>query len=85
MVNYFEKVMPIRFEGLESGNPLAFRWYDKNRQVLGKSMADQLRFAVCYRHSFSWNGFDPFGYERTFERPWHAIAGVKEQALAKAE
>jgi xylose isomerase len=85
MVNYFEKVLPIRFEGLESDNPLAFHWYDKNRQVLGKSMADQLRFAVCYWHSFSWNGFDPFGYEGTFERPWHAIAGVKEQALAKAE
>jgi xylose isomerase len=85
MVNYFEKVRPIRFEGLDSDNPLAFRWYDKNRQVLGKSMADQLRFAVCYWHNFSWNGFDPFGYEGTFERPWHAIAGVKEQALAKAE
>ena len=58
---YFHGVDPIRFEGPQSHNPLAFRWYDKDRMVLGKRMEEQLRFAVCYWHSFSWNGFDPFG------------------------
>jgi xylose isomerase len=85
MTSYFEGIDKIKYEGLNSDNQLAFRWYDKNKQVLGKSMAEQLRFAVCYWHSFCWNGFDPFGYDGTFTRPWHKIADVKEQALAKAD
>jgi xylose isomerase len=84
MVNYFEKVKPIRFEGLGSDNPLAFRWYDKNRQVLGKSMADQLRFAVCYWHSFCGDGSDPFGGD-SFERPWQHMADPMAGAKAKAD
>ena len=60
---------PIRFEGPESDNPLAFRWYDENRIVAGKSMREHLRFAVCYWHSFAWDGFDIFG-DATLDRPW---------------
>ena len=55
---------------------------------MGKSMQDQLRFAVCYWHSFSWNGFDPFGYDGTFERPWHSAAAAADPmaaALQKAD
>jgi xylose isomerase len=48
-------------------------------------MEDQLRFAVCYWHSFCWNGFDPFGYDGTFERPWHRIADPMAAARAKAD
>ena len=59
----------IAFEGPESDNPLAFRWYDKDRLVMGKSMEDQLRFGVCYWHSFNWPGSDIFGVG-TFDRPW---------------
>ena len=59
----------IAFEGPESDNPLAFRWYDKDRVVMGKSMEDQLRFGVCYWHSFNWPGSDIFGVG-TFDRPW---------------
>jgi len=82
---YFHGVDPIRYEGPQSTNPLAFRWYDKDRMVLGKRMEEQLRFAVCYWHSFSWNGFDPFGYDGTFERPWQHMADPMAAARAKAD
>lgn len=85
MTSYFQSVAPIEFRGLESQDPLSFRHYDKNRVVLGKRMEDHLRFAVCYWHSFCWNGFDPFGYDGTFERPWHRIADPMEAAVAKAQ
>ncbi|KTR05934.1 xylose isomerase [Aureimonas ureilytica] len=71
----------VRFEGEGSTNPLAFRFYDKNRQVMGRSMEDQLRFAICYWHSFTWPGGDPFGGE-TFNRPWMRQGG---DPLAKAK
>jgi xylose isomerase len=70
MSEFFESVEPIRFEGRESDNPLAFRWYDADRVVAGKTMAEHLRFGVCYWHSFSWDGFDIFG-AGTLDRPWH--------------
>ena len=85
MSSYFNAVAPIKFEGVESKNPLAFKWYDKDRMVLGKRMEDHLRFAVCYWHSYCWNGFDPFGYDGTFERPWQHIADPMSAAKAKAD
>ena len=85
MSSYFNAIAPIAFEGPQSQNPLAFKWYDKDRLVLGKRMEDHLRFAVCYWHSFCWNGFDPFGYEGTFERPWQRIADPMVAARAKAD
>jgi xylose isomerase len=60
---------PIRYEGLDSDNPYAFKVYDPDRIVLGKRMEDQLRIAVCYWHSFQWPGSDVFG-SGTFDRPW---------------
>jgi xylose isomerase len=60
----------IRYEGPESDNPLAFRWYDADRVVAGRTMAEHLRLAVCYWHSFAWDGFDIFG-AGTLDRPWH--------------
>ena len=62
---FFGNQQPIRFEGPESRNPLAFRYYDPGRKVLGKRMEDHFRFAVCYWHSFSWPGGDPFGGDET--------------------
>ena len=59
----------IAYEGPESDNPLAFRWYDAERSVAGRTMAEHLRFAVCYWHSFNWDGFDIFG-AGTMDRPW---------------
>lgn len=83
--SYFHAIAPIRYEGPDSRNPLAFKWYDPQRQVLGKTMAEQLRFAACWWHSFCWNGFDPFGYDGTFERPWQHMADPMAAARAKAD
>ncbi len=58
---FFQGIGQIRYEGLESDNPLAFRWYDENKVVAGKTMKDHFRFAVAYWHSFNANGSDPFG------------------------
>jgi xylose isomerase len=77
--SYFADIEPIRFEGLASTNPLAYRYYDKNRVVMGKTMAEHLRMAVCYWHTFCWDGFDVFG-AGTFNRPWHG--GPIDQARA---
>jgi xylose isomerase len=85
MSSYFQAIQPIRYEGPQSQNPLAFKWYDKNRLVLGRRMEEHLRFAVCYWHSFCWNGFDPFGYDGSFERPWQQMADPMAAAKAKAD
>ncbi len=69
MTAFFGDIEPIRYEGPESRNPLAFRHYEPDRMVLGKRMEDHLRMAVAYWHSFCWPGGDPFGGQ-TFERPW---------------
>lgn len=69
MTAFFEGVEKIRYEGPESKNPLAFRWYDPDREVMGKRMEEHLRFAVCYWHTFCWPGTDPFGGQ-TMDRPW---------------
>jgi xylose isomerase len=85
MKTYFNAIPVIPFAGPRSDNPLAFKWYEPNRKVLGKTMAEQLRFAVCYWHSFCWNGFDPFGYDGTFERPWQRMADPMAAARTKAD
>jgi xylose isomerase len=85
MATYFQELPKVGFEGSGTKNPLAYRWYDENRVVLGRPMRDHLRFAVCYWHSFCWNGFDPFGYDGTFERPWHRIADPMQAAMQKAD
>jgi xylose isomerase len=77
--SYFADIEPIKFEGLESTNPFAYRYYDKDRVVMGKTMAEHLRMAVCYWHTFCWDGFDVFG-AGTFNRPWHG--GPIDQARA---
>lgn len=75
---------PIQYEGPDSRNSLAFKWYDADRQVLGKSMKDHFRFAICYWHSFCWPGADPFGGQ-TFERPWMTPDDSMDDAKVKAE
>jgi xylose isomerase len=84
MTEFFKGIAPIKYEGPESDNPLAFHWYDKDRVVLGKRMEEQLRFAACYWHSFVWDGRDPFGGD-SFQRPWHQIADPLEQARMKVD
>jgi xylose isomerase len=58
---YFKGIGQIRFEGRKSDNPLAFKWYDENAVVAGKTMKEHLRFAICYWHTFCGTGADPFG------------------------
>lgn len=61
MPEFFPGVKPIQYEGPESRNPLAFKHYHPKQKILGKSMAEHLRFAVCYWHTFKGTGSDPFG------------------------
>jgi xylose isomerase len=66
---YFKEIPRIKFEGTKSSNPMAFRYYNAAQKVGGKSMADHLRFAVAWWHSFGGTGSDPFGFP-TKAFPW---------------
>ena len=66
---YFPKIGKIKYEGRESKNPLAFKFYDENKVVAGKSMKDQFRFAMAYWHTLCGTGGDPFG-PGTKAFPW---------------
>jgi xylose isomerase len=80
---FFEGVRPVRYGGPDSDDPLSYRWYDADRVVAGRRMADHLRMAVCYWHSFVWSGADVFG-DGTLDRPWNGPAGdPMESARAK--
>ena len=79
----FAGIEPIRYHGPEAHPSLGFRYYDKDRIVRGKRMEDHLRMAVCYWHTFSWNGFDVFG-AGTFNRAWHRDGDPIEVATQKA-
>ena len=78
----FGDIAPIKFEGPDSDNTLAYRYYNKDQMVLGKRMEDHLRMAVCYWHTFCWDGFDIFG-AGTFDRPWQNPANDRSAADAK--
>ncbi len=65
----FPEVDKIHYEGPKSDNPLAFRWYNAEEIVAGKTMAEHLRFTVCFWHTFRGSGADPFG-AGTMLRPW---------------
>jgi xylose isomerase len=81
---YFKGIGAIKFEGLNSENPLSYRWYDENKMVAGKTMKEWLRFAVAYWHSFVGNGADPFG-EPTLIYPWNEHSDAVERAKDKAD
>jgi xylose isomerase len=81
---FFKNIPQIRFEGLESHNPLAFRWYDENKMVAGKPMKEHLRFACAYWHSFNGSGADPFG-EPTHLFAWNEKQDPVERAKDKAD
>ena len=71
MHEYFPEVKkPVRYEGPDSKNPLAFKYYNPKKKVLGKTMAEHLRFAVCYWHTFKAGGSDMFGGD-TMVRDFH--------------
>lgn len=81
---FFKGIGNIKFEGTESDNPLAFRWYDAERVVAGKKLKDHLRFAGAYWHSFCGNGADPFGAP-THIFPWDKKSDAVERAKDKMD
>ena len=81
---YFKKVSKIKYEGRDSDNPMAYRWYDESKVIAGKTMKDYLRFACAYWHSFCGSGADPFG-EPTHLFPWNEKADAVERAKDKAD
>ena len=81
---FFKDIGKISYEGLESDNPLAYRWYDEDKVVAGKTMKEYLRFACAYWHSFCGSGADPFG-EPTHLFPWNEKTDAVERAKDKAD
>ena len=82
MSDYFKDIPTIKYEGRDSTNPLSFKFYDANKKILGKTLEEHLRMAVCYWHTFNWPGGDPFGGQ-TFLRPWMEAGDKIEQAKDK--
>ena len=81
---YFPGLGRIPFEGIGSDNPLAFKHYDAGKRIGEKTMAEHLRFAVCYWHSFCNAGHDPFG-PGTRAYPWDAPATAMGRAEARVD
>jgi len=75
----FPEVEKIRYEGPKTKNPLAFRHYDENAVVEGRTMKEHFRFGVAYWHTFRGAGADPFG-PGTAVRPWEAAVDSVENA-----
>ncbi len=80
----FPEIEKIRFEGPDTTNPLAFRHYDEDAVVEGRTMKEHLRFSVVYWHTFRGAGADPFG-PGCAERPWELEDGTVEDAIKRAE
>ena len=76
---FFPGIGKIPYEGPDSDNPLAFKAYDENRVVGGKTMREHLRFSVCYWHTFHGGGADPFG-PGTRQYPWAVRPDLMDQA-----
>jgi len=79
----FPEIEKIRYEGPESKNPLAFKWYNEDEVVEGLTMKDHMRFSVVYWHTFRGNGSDPFGAP-TMVRPWEDGTDSVENAQNRA-
>jgi len=79
---FFPEVSKIRYEGPDSANPLAFRHYNADEKVEGKTMKEHLRFAVAYWHTFRGMGSDPFG-PGTMRRPWEDGTDSVEMAIKR--
>ena len=81
---FFKEIGTINYEGPESDNPLAFRWYNPELIIAGKSLKDHMRFAGAYWHSFCGNGGDPFG-GATHLHPWDIKADPVGRAKDKMD
>ena len=81
---FFKGIDQINFEGEESDNPFSYRFYDKEKVVLGKPMKEHFKFAVAYWHSFVNSGNDPFGIG-TKKYPWMESKDVKQRSYQKMD
>ena len=84
MSEFFKGVGKIQYEGPESKNPLAFKYYNPDEVINGKTMKEHLRFAIAYWHTFQARGSDMFG-AGTAVRPWDHITDPMELAYAKVD
>src|SRR5699024_9791905 len=83
MMTYFNNISNIKYEGSNSTNPYAFKFYNPEEVVGGKTMEDQLRFSVAYWHTFTEDLSDPFGVG-TAIRPWDKYDGM-DRAKARVD
>ncbi len=81
---YFEGIDKIRFEGKDSDNPLAFKFYDADKMVAGKTLKEHFKFAIAYWHTFTGTGGDPFGAP-TQNFPWLTNSDPIQQAKDKMD
>ncbi len=81
-MSYFNGIGKINYEGPESKNPLAFKYYNPDEVVMGKTMKEQLRFAMSYWHTLTYMGNDPFGGPSMF-RPWDNTEDCMEKAIER--
>jgi len=79
---YFKGIEKINYEGKESKNPLAFKYYNPDEVVMGKPMKEQLRFAMSYWHTFTFMGNDPFGGPTMF-RSWDNTEDTMDKAIER--
>ena len=81
---YLSSINKIKFEGKKSKNPLAFKFYNPDEEINGKTMKDHLRFAVAYWHTFRGEGGDMFG-DGTVSRPWENFSDEIDKAKARMD
>jgi xylose isomerase len=81
---YFPEISKIAYEGPQSRNRLAFRHYNPDEVVEGRTLREHLRFSVCYWHTFRGTGTDPFG-AATLERPWDDGSESVENAIRRVD
>lgn len=83
-MEYFKGIGKIKYEGRESDNPFAFKWYDETKVVAGKTLKEHFKFAVAYWHTLCGVGNDPFG-PGTKVFPWDAKSDAVERAKDKMD
>ncbi|WP_298878739.1 xylose isomerase [uncultured Polaribacter sp.] len=87
-MEYFKGINKIQFEGKESDNPLAFKYYNPEQVVAGKKMKDWFKFSIAYWHTFCGQGSDPFGpgtQNFAWDQSSDAVQAAKDKADAAFE
>lgn len=79
-MEFFKNIEKIKYEGKDSTNGMAFKYYDAEKVIAGKPMKEHLRFAMSYWHTLTGEGSDPFG-AGTMERPWNELTGIEKSKV----